>query len=355
MKYTILIISLLIIITCPAFAETTSNINPEWVSPDHYRVMLTVDPKGVTRKNSPASVDIDFQAKLKKAGAKGTFDANTIEVIACSPNGKPVVFDASRKGYEQYLLPWRVQKYFPIDMVTLSFVMPDDKHTLYAVYFDTKESKLGKPRRYSGIVGDGDWFRESYKPREIGCAHFDDFVDFDGDGDLDLFKAGVETYVYCYENVGGNLLVDRGKLTNDGKPWSLPQDKQARSWVTIKFFDWDGDGDMDFFPSFAVGYSRDIYHGNTWRYENTTKPGGPLTFTDRGALVTVSGKEIGQNESFAGVTFVDLDGNGKRDILLTKDALLFFHKNVGAEKDVVNMKFADGVRVKANGVDLLVS
>ncbi|MDO8587422.1 MAG: VCBS repeat-containing protein [Armatimonadota bacterium] len=364
---TILILILCIAAILPVWAQA-----PSWDSPNHYRVLLTVDPKGAERKNSPASVDIDLQAALKDTGAAGTFDADTIEVIAYDSSGKPAVFDASRTGYEQYLLPWRVQKYFPIDQVTLSFVMPDDKHTQYAVYFDTLQSGLGKPNRYPGIVGDGDWFREEYKPREIGCNHFDDFVDFDGDGDLDLFKGGVETYVYCYENVsprgasaaplrsategsGRNLYIERGKLTNDGKPWSLPQDKQGRGWVTVKFLDWDGDGDMDFFPSFAVGYSRDVYHGNTWRYENTTKPGGALTFTDRGALVTETGKPIGQEGSFAGVTFIDLDGDGKCDVLLTKDGLLFFHKNVGPEKDIGNMKFADGVRVKANGVDLMVS
>ena len=52
---------------------------------------LTVDPRGVQRKNSPASVDVDLQKALAEAGAKGTFDENTIEVIGYDASGKPRV------------------------------------------------------------------------------------------------------------------------------------------------------------------------------------------------------------------------------------------------------------------------
>ena len=44
-----------------------------------------------------------------------------------------------------------------------------------------------------------------------------------------------------------------------------------------------------------------------------------------------------------GVTFVDLDGDGKRDVLVAKDSLLYFHKNVGPDPSIENIKFADGV------------
>lgn len=328
---------------------------PAWSSPNGYRVLLTVDPNGVARKNSPASVDIDLPAALKQLGVTGTVDESTIEVIGHDSGGKPRVFDKSRKAQEQFLLPWRTQRYLGITSVTLSLVMPDDKCAQYAVYFDTVESGRGKPRRYPGLVGDGDRFVEGYKRREINGNHFDDFVDFDRDGDLDLFKGGVETYIYYYENVGRNQYVERGRLTNDGKLWSLPQDKQARSWVTVEFCDWDGDGDLDFFPSLAVGYSRDIYRGNTWIYENTTQPGGPLTFTDRGPLLTVSGKPLGQLDSFAGVTFADLDGDGLRDLILARDSMVEFHKNVGTDNDITKIRLADGVFLKANGIPMQVS
>ena len=94
---------------------------PAWTSPNHYRVLLTANPGGVARKNSPAKVDLYFQDILTSQGSTGTFDENTIEVIAYNASGQPVVFDATRAGYEQYLLPWRIQKYYLINKVTLSF------------------------------------------------------------------------------------------------------------------------------------------------------------------------------------------------------------------------------------------
>ena len=81
-----------------------------------------------------------------------------------------------------------------------------------------------------------------------------DAIDMDGDGDLDLFKGGVEPFIHSYENVGGNRFVDRGRLTSGGKLFTLPKnDHNNRSWVVPHFYDWDKDGALDFFPSFMSG------------------------------------------------------------------------------------------------------
>lgn len=326
---------LLLVAVCLKTAVPALASEPAWQSPNGYRLLLKVDCRGVSRSNSPAAVDVDFAREMSQRGIPGTFDEHTIEVIAYDSSGAPKVFDASRAGYQRYLLPWRLEKGYAVDKVTLSFVVPDETCQTAAVYFDTLRSGLGRPRRYPGLVGDGDFFRQDYARREIGANHFDTFCDLDGDGDLDLFQGGVEPFVYCYENLGGNRLEYRGRLTSAGKLFTLPQNPgNHRSWVLPHFYDWDRDGDQDFFPSFMDG----PYRGMIVFFENTTPPGGPLTFVDRGPLRTASGAAVA-GPAKAGVWFpsvlfvVDFDGDrdGRTDVLLGYNHHCYLHRNLGSD------------------------
>jgi len=321
-----------------------------WASPNGYRIGLIVDPRGVTRSHSPAAIDIDFAKQLADLGVTGCFDDHTIEIMGYDDQGKPYVYDASRKGYEKYLLPWRIRKYYGIDKVTLSFVMPDQDCRRYAVYFDTVESGRGQPDRYPGLVGDGDWFMEDYSRREINACQFDSFCDLDNDGDLDLFKGGVEPFVYCYENVGANRFIDRGRLTSNGELMVFPHYKgNFRSWIAVSFCDWDGDSDQDLFATFTDGPQAH----RLLLYENTTQAGGKLTFADRGPL----SYESAQGSQFLGgakrlaPTFVDWDGDGKTDILLAQDDHLYFHRNLGHDSSG-RVRLGDALPVKAGGVEI---
>lgn len=317
-----------------------------WISPMRFRVILTADSRGLQRSNSPAQVDLDFQSILRSYGITEKFDESTIEVVAYYPNGQPHTFDASRNGHEKYLVPWRIEKYYPIDTVTLSFVMPNHECIYYAVYFDTVESGLGKPTRYPGLVGDGDWFRQAYGRREIAASRYDTFADIDGDGDLDLLKGGTEPYIYVWENIGGNRYVERGRLTNGGSLWELPKENvNNRSWLSVEANDWDNDGDQDLFIHFVIASNN--YSGKVVRYENVTVPGGTLTFIDRGPLVTQSGNYINST-----VTIIDWDGDGQKDILAGQDGIVTFYRNIGTNNSLTDIKLADGVYLTANGVPI---
>lgn len=332
-----------------------------WISPMKYRLILDVDPRGIARSSSPCSVNVDFAKALSDKGIAEKFDEHTIEVVAYDSSGTPKTFDGSRKGYERYLLPWRLVKHYGIDKapgpvgVTLSFVLPDDACTRCAAYFDTVESALGRPGRYPGLVGDGDLFREEYKRREIGAHHFDCFADLDGDGDLDLFKGGVEPFVYCYENVGDNRFVEAGRLTSGGELFTLPKNnRNNRSWVVPHFYDWDHDADLDFFPSFMDG----PYAGSVVFFENTTKPSGQLTFADKGPLKTVSGVPVAGGEQAGGwfpsvVFVVDFDGDGDAltDIILGYNNHCYLYRNLGPSGSD-RWRLADAVTIQADGADI---
>ncbi|MDP6722956.1 MAG: FG-GAP-like repeat-containing protein [Pirellulaceae bacterium] len=346
---------ILISATCLTLAVPGLAAERPWRSLNSYRLLLKVDSRGVSRSNSPAAVDVDFVRALSDQGISGTFDEHTIEVIAYDRWGVPKTFDASRAGYERYLLPWRLEKYYGIDKVALKFVLLDETCTDMAVYFDTIESGVGSPQRYRGLVGDGDFFRQEYGRRSLGANHFDTFCDFDGDGDLDLFTGGVEPFIYCYENTGENRLVYRGRLTSAGKLLSLPKnDGNNRSWVLPHFHDWDGDGDQDFFPSFMDG----PYFSKVAFFENTTPPDGQLTFVDRGVLKTASGAAVA-GPAKAGVWFPSLvfvkdfdgDRDGRTDVLLSYNNRCYLHRNLGPDGSG-GWRLDEAIAIKAGGEEI---
>ena len=333
----------------------TFGVEPAWRSPNKYRLLLRINPRRAPRSNSPVSADIDFVKALSDMGISATFDEHTIEVVAYDSPSSPKVFDTSRDGYERYLLPWRLQKYYGVSKVTLSFVMPDETCTIYAVYFDTAESGLGRPQRYRGLVGDGDFFIQCHERREIGACHFDTFCDLDGDGDLDLFKGGVEPFIYCYENAGDNRFIDRGRLTSGGKLFTLPKNHgNNRSWVVPHFYDWDGDGDQDIFGGFMDG----PYRGKIVLFENTTMRGGQLTFVNRGPMKTVTGTPLAGGKQaggwFPSITFVvDFDGNrdGRTDVLVGSNNHCYLYRNLGPGGSG-GWRLADAATIRAGGEDI---
>ena len=312
-----------------------------WASKSRYRLLLDVDPRGVRRSHSVAAVDVDFAAELAARGASGPVDDSTIDVVAYDGAGRPRPYDPSRAPDERVLIPWRLDRYYPGQRVTLSFVVPDERATRFAVYFDTAER--ARAPRYPGLVGDGDLFTVGWGRREIAANASDTFVDLDGDGDLDLVKGGTEPFLYVYENRGQSLFVDRGRLTSAGEVLTFPRDAANRSWVSVEFADSDGDGDPDLFASFRAG----PYENRVVRYQNVTAKGGPLTFADRGPVATVSGVPLTGR-----VSFVDWDGDGHLDVLTDTDDTVTLHRRAGTSAAVADMALADGVWVEANGTPI---
>jgi hypothetical protein len=321
---------------------------PEWASPNRYRVVLTVDLRGRRCSYAPASVEIDFQSLLP---SDQTFDEQTLEVVAIGADGRPIAFDKAQKEADRWRVPYRLDRLYGSNAATLNVVLYDEQTQFFAVYFDTTDSGRGRGDRYPGLIGDGDFFRLARQRREIAASHFDQFVDFDADGDLDLFQGGVEPYVYCYENMGQNRLVARGRLASGGKLFTLPATSANRSWLTVSFFDVDGDGDQDFFPSFNDGPDR----GQIIFYRNTTARGRPLTFERVAPLRTASEIPLAGGPQaggwFPSITWVKgWDGNasGRLDALVGSNNRCWLYRGRGTHAEG-SPSFDDPVAVSAGG------
>jgi len=332
--------AVLLIATVPSAQPAPPTRPPAWISPAHCRVLLQVTPQPRQRSNSPASFEIDFQQVLREHGQANPFDEDTVEVFSMS--------EAVRR------VAHRIDRFFGSSRTAVHFVIPDAACTNFAVYFDTQESGHANARRYPGLVGDGARFCEAYQRRGIAPTHFDCLVDFDHDGDLDLFKGGVEPFVYCYENVGANRLVDAGRLTSDGAPFKLPCSRANRSWVTVAFYDLDGDGDLDFCPGFGDGPDA----GRIIFYRNMTRErGGQLTFKRVGPLQTISGVPLAGGAQaggwFPSITFAtDWDGDGRGpDALVGSRNRCWLYRGLGTNTQGAP-RFAEAVPVQAGGRDV---
>ncbi len=292
------------------------------------------------RTNSPAAVDIDFGAVLAENGIPGRFDEHTVEVVTyaaeaakagdrpaetteATEGGSPILA-ARRSGQSparepgRRLLPWRVQRYYPGEKVTLSFVVPNETCTAFAVYFDTVESGRGKPRRYPGLVGDGDSFRVGYGRRAIAACHFDAFGDLDGDGDLDLFCGGVEPFDRDYgtllKNVGTPtaprweaVAADHGALHTE-----THQICDALRQNVVRAVDFNQDGRTDLLAGDCDGF--------IWYFRNRTDHRSALFAP--GERLTVGGKplSLAANLGHARPDICDWNNDGRKDLVASDGA-----------------------------------
>ena len=65
-----------------------------------------------------AAVDVDFAAELARRGATGAVDGSTIDVVAYDRAGQPRPYDPSRAPDERALIPWRLDRLYPLDRAT---------------------------------------------------------------------------------------------------------------------------------------------------------------------------------------------------------------------------------------------
>ena len=146
--------------------------------------------------------------------------------------------------------------------------------------------------------------------RSRGCQ----FVDYDNDGDLDLY---VTNYYQepdeLWENKGDLVFVDVAKqkaidvFTKDNKEWS-------NHGTGVDWYDYDNDGDMDLLlPQFAHPLNASYGFRGTTIYRNQNG-----NFTDTyDSQIGGSSLGITYEETHAGASWGDFDNDGLADFVIT--------------------------------------
>jgi len=180
---------------------------------------------------------------------------------------------------------------------------------------------------------DGQWRFTDIAPRTIlkedrdwstGCA----FVDYDLDGDLDLYVANYLHYELEQDVLDENGMLQRPRrhlapteypgqrdflYRNDGDDHFTDVTAEAgllrTSWKERKlgsiFFDADNDGDPD------------LFQGNDATPNYFYRNDGDGTFTELSLLAGVAYNEAGRPEGTMGVNAADMDGDGYQDLAMT--------------------------------------
>jgi enediyne biosynthesis protein E4 len=193
----------------------------------------------------------------------------------------------------------------------------------------------------SGTSGLGNW--------KTGVS----MADVNGDGNLDIFICGVGRYKKF--NGFNQLLINNGNLTFTDRTREAGLSFQGFS-SQANFFDYDNDGDLDFFlVNHSVHTSRS-YGDVTLRdqsdalagdklYRNDLIPVGTLRFTEVTSAAGIHSSQVGYGLSAA---ISDLNNDGYSDIYVCNDFhendYLYLNKGDGTFRQVLEQAFGHTTR-----------
>jgi len=159
-----------------------------------------------------------------------------------------------------------------------------------------------------------------------GVARQPAWIDYDGDGDLDLFAA--------FRDVPNRLLRnDRGRFVDVTDQAGIGD---PRKTVSAVWFDFDRDGDLDLFTANQEGEANGLYRQTAGRFE------------DVAAALGVSGLPRPKADGGVGPSVADVDRDGDLDLFVANYGRSALYRNDGAR--FVETSTALGIDLNGHGV-----
>lgn len=290
-KIGLIIIHVFLILT---FSNSFAS-NIIWVGENEYRILLTVGESSSKYSTVPLSFALE-EGEIKDQFNIGLHEINlaSIRVVKYDSDLKPVKYKLVSLE-EQYYIPSRSIQNLSSSKIRISWRINIKPTSTFAIYFSRKGYGVSEPMADVPTIGDGDFL--SYGRRGIkapisgGYNESIDAVDYDKDGDVDLFVgfSGVphKKGIYYYENIGSanNPLLVTGKRIYKFKK-------------KFQIIDWDKDG------QFEILLDSEIFKQN----KTYNKP-----------IISRLGKLT--EPASAQAIFIDWDGDDVDDILMTQQII----------------------------------
>ncbi|WP_299530142.1 VCBS repeat-containing protein [Ulvibacterium sp.] len=202
---------------------------------------------------------------------------------------------------------------------------------------------IGGSHGQSGTIWSQDELGQYQVIQELDAQYEDSdasFVDIDGDGDLDLYIAsGGTEFGRVSENYRDRLYLNNGLGQLEKTEKWLPE--VLESTHCIRPFDFDHDGDMDFFIA-----SRNVPDS----YPETPK--SRLLINENGKMVDAKNASISEVGMITDALWVDVDGDSWEDLILVGEWMpvtLFQNHNGDLRPMQTSFTNKKGIAIKTTG------